>query len=54
MMTLLRYQLHIYFNLHDDITNANINSAQKLSIEKFNFGIYCIISKIDGIVPNPD
>ena len=37
----------IYFNLHDNITNANLNSAQKLSIEKFNFGIYCIISKID-------
>ena len=33
----------IYFNLHDDITNANLNSAKKLSIEKFNFGIYCII-----------
>ena len=44
----------IYFNLHDDITNANLNSAQKLSIEKFNFGIYCIISNIDQIVQDPD
>ena len=44
----------IYFNLHDDITNANLTPAQKLFIEKFNFGIYCRISNIDQIVQDPD
>lgn len=46
--------VRIDFNLHDDITNANLTPAQKLFIEKFSFNIFCKVSNIDQIVQDPD